>query len=116
MSDYDTKYDAALAELARTQVWRSNYVPPLHKLQRQLGMQVRPPHYQPFLRVWAGQAVWFGIFWGVLMWFVEWRGAGVAPAVAMGSSAIAGVLFGFFMGCYYAHSRRKWRLSRWNDL
>lgn len=116
LSDYDQKYAAALAELTQTEMWPSNYAPPLHKVQRLIGMQPRLPHCESFWRVLVGSAIWFGVVWCILMWFLEWRAAGVPFGTAVGSSAIAGLFFGVAMAGVYAWGRRRWQLSRWDEL
>ncbi len=116
MSEHERKFDAAMDELARTKMWGSNVAPPILKVQRRLGWLVRPPHYAPFWRVLLGYTLWFGPVWGVMMWFISWRGDGVPVLVAIGSAAFAGVFFGAMMALYYAWGRRKYKLSRWEDL
>lgn len=116
MNEYERKFDAAMAEMAATNMWRSNYAPPLMSLQRRMGWLVRPPLYASFWRVVLGYALWFGPIWGVLMWFTSWRGQGFSVMVAVGASAFAGLLFGLLLALFYAKARRKHRLSRWEDL
>ena len=116
MSDYERKYQAAIAELEQTDIWRSNYAPLALRVQRRLGQQVRPPHYAPFLRTTCGYAFWFSGVWGILMWFTTWRDQGFSGASAVTSAALAGLMFGGVIAAYYAWSRRRYGLSDWDDL
>ncbi|MFC6588266.1 DUF6404 family protein [Sulfitobacter pacificus] len=116
MTEYARRFAAAMAELEATKIWRSNYNPPMMKLQRRLGWKMRPPHYARFWRIAVGYALWFGPVWGVLMWFASWRGQGFSLLSAVGASAVAGILFGVLMAAYYARARRRHKLSKWEDL
>lgn len=116
MNEYERKFDAAMQELANTKIWMSNYAPPLMNLQRRLGWLVRPPHYAPIWRIVLGYALWFGPIWGLMMWFAQWRAQGHSVTAAIAFAAISGLLFGTFMALYYTWSRRRYRLSRWEDL
>ncbi|OAN87030.1 hypothetical protein A8B74_04905 [Sulfitobacter geojensis] len=97
-------------------MWAGNYKPPLLNVQRRLGWMVRPPHYASFWRVMLGYALWFAPVWGILMWFVSWRGQGFSLVSAAGAAVFAGILFGGMMALYYARARRRYKLSKWEDL
>ncbi|MEP5728973.1 MAG: DUF6404 family protein [Sulfitobacter sp.] len=116
MTDYSRKYDAALTELNQTDMWPSNFAPPMLKVQKRLGFSARPPHYASFFSTMIGYAIWFGAVWGVLMWFISWRGQDFTIVAAAGAASLAGVVFGIVMATYYARGRRKYGLSRWEDL
>lgn len=116
MTDYERKFDAAMAELATTTMWPSNYAPPLLKTQRRFGWLVRPPHYASVSRIIIGYGLWFGPLWGIVMWFLQWRAQGFSVLLAIGFAAFAGALFGALMSAYYMHARRKYGLSKWEDL
>ena len=60
--------------------------------------------------------IYFGIAWGILMWFLLWSGQSMSVWVAMVASFAAGLLFGVSMAFYYRHSARKHSLSKWEDL
>jgi len=116
MSDYEHKFQAAMRELEQTNIWRSNYSPPALRLQRRLGQEARPPHYASFWRTMIGYGFWFGGVWGILMWFAQWRALGYSMTAAVITAAVAGVFFGLMIAGYYAWSRRKHRLSNWDEL
>ena len=116
MNTFERKYAAAMTELQATEMWPSNYDPPINRLYRKFGTQVRPPHYVQFWRALLGQGVFFGIFWGVLMWVFEWRGSGMPIAGMVSSVLLAGAIFGATMAGMYAHGRKKWKLTAWDDL
>lgn len=116
MNDYDRKYAAALDELAKTGIWRSNSNPPYLRLLRSIGQRPRPPHYQVFKRNFIGHGLWFAVCWGLLMWFFFWRTTDMTILLAFVSAGFAGVFYGLIMAAYYSNGQRKHRLTRWDDL
>lgn len=110
------KRDQALALLAQTGIWRSNYAPPALQLLWVMGLQVPPPHFAPFAATALIGGGLFGVVWGGLMWLSTWGPGHVAVPIAVLSAAIAGALFGLFMALYYAYGRRKYKLPRWDAL
>jgi hypothetical protein len=116
MSEYARKFDAAMAELAKTDMWPSNYAPPLLKMQRRFGWLVRPPHYASVWRIIIGYGLWFGPTFGVAMWVLQWRAQGFSVLLTIALAAFSGALFGAFMSAYYVYIRRKHQLSSWEDL
>ena len=113
---YERKFQAAIAELEQTGIWRSNYNPPALRVQRWLGQEARPPHYAVLWKTIIGYGVWFAGVWGILMWVVLWRSQGLPFRSAAIAAVSAGLFFGATMGAYYAWARRKHGLRRWEDL
>jgi len=116
VSEYERKQAAAMAELAATDMWPSNYAPPIYHFYRKLGLKVRPPHYDSFAKVLVGQGLFFGLFWGIFMWFFEWRGSELPVRGMVLATVFAGVFFGVVMALLCARGRMKWNLSAWDDL
>ena len=118
-SEFDRKLQAALTELEATGMWRWSYNPPEGIVSRKVGFRVRPPHYRPFWRAFFGIGLYFGIIWGIGMWImlwrVEWSGTGV-PWRYLIVTCLAGTLFGLSMALSLRRDRRKYRLSKWDDL
>jgi hypothetical protein len=97
-------------------MWRSNYLPPMTRALRGLGLAVRPPHYYSFFFNALMSGTDFAIFWGLAMWFLAWSGSGMSWYGAMVGAMFAGLLFGLTMAWYYSHSARKHNLSSWEGL
>lgn len=79
-------------------------------------MRPRPPHYLGFWRVVVSFGAYFALVWGIGMWLLMWREQGMAVGLACLFAVIAGSLFGVIMAYAYGVARRKWGLSRWEDL
>jgi hypothetical protein len=116
MSDYERRFKAAMAELEALEVWPSSSNPPYARLLRYAGFSPLPPHYSSFWKVCLTQAVFFGIIWGVWMWFTQWSGEDLSSAEVLLSALSAGFFFGLSMAFYYAYGKRRYSLSRWENF
>src|SRR5439155_21462050 len=113
---FEQKLTAALGLLATTGIWRSNYAPPLHRLLWKLGAKIPPPHFLSFTANFVSAGVWFGVVWGLLMWFTVWLHQGMSPYAAFDAALLAGVLFGLCMAAYYRYGARKYGIPLWKDF
>ncbi|MDV6315312.1 DUF6404 family protein [Idiomarina sp. HP20-50] len=113
---FEERKRAALDELARSKIWQSNYQPPLLLFMWWLRKEAKPPHYNSFLRNTLSFGVFFGFFWGVVMWLLAWRTTGMPVLIAVLGSLLAGGLFGLSMALYYRISARKNNLPKWENL
>ena len=95
---FEHRKTRALEVLSRTGMARSHYAPPLIRLLWKAGVQVPPPHFLPFLRVALGTGLWFGMFWGLIMWIFFWSRPDAAtplsPLAALVAACAAGGLRG----------------------
>lgn len=105
------KRTAALALLAQTGIWRSNYEPPLLRLLWRLGFDVPLPHMMSFWKNALSAGSYFGIAWGLIMWTQGTTGTGLLVG-----AVVAGLLFGIGMASYYAYGKRKYKLPSWQEL
>ena len=113
---FEQKLAAALALLASSGMRRSNYAPPSHRLFWRVGVKVPPPHFVSFAVNFLNCGLWFAVAWGLLMWFTFWSREVMSPQVAVGTAALAGVLFGLGMACYYRYGARKHGIPLWRDF
>ena len=106
------KREAALALLAKTGIWPSNYAPPLFHVLWRLGVNVPPPHFIGFFSI----LIFTGGLFGILMtlFFAPMLDQSRSGAVLI--AACMGGAFGLAMACYYAYGRQIHRLPRWNEL
>lgn len=114
---FDEHYEIALQELAGSDILKGNYVPPLHKLLRRMGLKVKPPHYASMPANMLTTGIPFGILWAGLMWLFVWEDqVGMSLSIALWAGFFAGMLFGVAMAIYYRASARKHNLSSWVQL
>jgi hypothetical protein len=111
---FKQKLTAALALLASTGMWRSNYAPPLHRLLWRIGASVPPPHFRSFIANFVSAGVWFGVFWGLAMWLTGSSHQGLSRLAAV--ALFVGFLFGLFEAVRYRHGANKHRIPLWKDF
>jgi Family of unknown function (DUF6404) len=111
---HDEKIQYLIKDLGQKGIGPYTVAPPFYRLLWALGIQAPPPHFGGFWlpALWMGTA--FGVLWGVFMWFAFWRGQ-MAPATAIGTSALGGGCFGAVMASYYQRQRKKLALPPWQD-
>ncbi|EBA05028.1 MAG: DUF6404 family protein [Paracoccaceae bacterium] len=116
MSDFDRRYKAAIDEAAMAGLTGNRCDPPVNKLARKLGFQVPPSYYAPFGTNVLLQGVWFGTIWGVLMYFLVWQDQNMPPLGIALSFIGTGTIFGVLMSYLYLSGRKRYKLSKWDDL
>jgi hypothetical protein len=108
--------EAALALLAKTGIWPSNYAPPLFHLLWRLGMNVPPPHFIRFVSVVIFMGALFGGLMSLLVLPMLWSTTGMSGTQVLIMGVLTGLMFGLAMAGYYAYGRSKHRLPSWDAL
>lgn len=116
MSEYERKFESAMAELRATGIWKMNYDMPYVRFLRALKLRPRPPYYAKFWKNFLGFGGYFAVGWGILMSLSSWNDMPAPLWVDVLSSLIAGVMFGVLMAYYYDHGHLKYKLTNWEDL
>ncbi len=106
------KREAALALLAKTGIWPSNYAPPAFHVLWRLGVNVPPPHFIGFFTI----VIFTGGLFGALMTLFLAPTLDLSFHGALLYAASTGGAFGLAMACYYAYGRRRHDLPRWSEL
>ncbi|MBE8715943.1 DUF6404 family protein [Cellvibrio polysaccharolyticus] len=101
---FEEKFSFATKELEIAKIWKSNYNPPFVKLIHKLGFKVPPPHYNSFLTNALSTGIYFGLVWGLLMYFLVWKEQGMPIALISLATLFAGTFFGVGMASYYKYS------------
>ena len=114
--DFESRLAVAHEELSRKGVWKSNYNPPLVQLIRKLGINMPPPYYQGFFSNFALCLTFFAPAWGLINWFVTWRGLGLPVLEAIYSSLLTGALFALAMAIFYLIRCKQLKLTDWHSL
>jgi hypothetical protein len=111
---FEEKLAGALRLLASTDILRSGYAPPFHRLLWKLGAKAPPPHFQSF----TANFVRAGVSFGVVGWFIFWSQSrqGTSPCAVFAAALLAGVFFGLGMAAYYRYGARKHRIPLWRDF
>lgn len=110
------KRTAALALLASTGIWRSNYAPPFVRALWWCGVDVPPPHFVSF----RGNAVSYGagffVAFGLAKRFIEGPDLARSVRAVLLEHVVISVLFGLLMAAVIERAKRKFRLPTWQDF
>jgi len=112
---YPARVTRALAHLASTDAPQSSHAPPLLRLLWRAGWSVPPPVLAGFWFNFLLMGGFFGVFWGIAMWVIQWR-HGAPPGLMVAVSLATGAGFGLFMALYFRHVARKHRLPSWQSF
>lgn len=116
MDEYERKFQAALDEMKAAGIGRGNAHPPSLRLSRSVGLKPRPAYYLPFIKVALPNAIFFGVVWGLIMWFWAWRGQGLPLSLAAIAALLGGALYGLFTALWVARTKKRHKLSDWQSL
>ncbi|WP_414146918.1 DUF6404 family protein [Erwinia sp. BNK-24-b] len=113
---FESKKSRALALMKKKGMWPSLYAPPCHVFLWELGISVAPPPFSPF---WTNFACITGVnttFWGIVMWFVFWKGNQEDLLSATWTILTVGVLCGLFMSALESWRGKANNLPPWSEV
>lgn len=113
---FEQKKEHAIAIMESKHMWKSNYAPPLIKGLWKLGLKIRPLPFMPFWQSTLITGIFFGPLYGLFMWFSVWENNGMAIAVAISMSVMAGILFGIGMAIFNWWLKTHNNLPTWDEL
>lgn len=116
MGDYERRLEAATRELEMAGIGKSRAFPLWVRFCKAIGLNMRPPHYDGFIRSALSNGAAFAVFWGIGMYFLRWSDHGPLVKDMLGVSLGAGILFGLCLAGFYKIDRRKHALSDWRSL
>lgn len=112
---FEHRLFAAHRELADKGVSELNYNPPIIRLLRRFGWQLKPPHHERFLVNVLALGLPMGVIWGLLMWFFGWEHE-VSLGVALRQGLMFGIGVGLLMGIIFLVRRKQLKLTPWEAL
>ncbi|MGY3942555.1 DUF6404 family protein [Aeromonas tecta] len=112
---FEHRLFAAHQELASKGVKVINYDPPISRLLRRAGWQLRPPHYERFMINLITMGLPIGIIWGLLMWFFGWEHE-VSLGYALRQTGVFAIGVGLLMAIAFQIRRRQLKLTPWEAL
>ena len=111
---HDEKVAYLLKDLGQKGIGQYTIAPRIYRLLWRLGVEVKPPHFANFWSIVVIAGVPFGVVWGIFMRFFVWQqSTPVSPAV--GTAALAALVFGLVMAVYFRRRTLKLALPRWED-
>lgn len=90
--------------------------PLLFRVQRFAGIKPRPPFYQEFWVIASQTAIWLGLIWASLAYFVFWQPTGEAVYEVFVGISVGMMLYGFMLALLTTKRAKTMKLSNWADL
>lgn len=112
---FEHRLFAAHRELADKGVSELNYNPPIIRLLRRFGWQLKPPHHERFLVNVLALGLPMGVIWGLLMWFFGWEHE-VSLGVALRQTSFFAIGLGLLMAIVFQVRRKQLKLTPWEAL
>jgi Family of unknown function (DUF6404) len=113
--DHQAKIAHLLADFKQRGIGQYTTARPLYCLLWRMGVETAPPHFASFGSIALLMSLFFGVAWGLGMWFLVWHADDVPIAIAAVMSVLAGALFGVIMAAYFRRRARKLALPLWKD-
>ncbi|KXF80737.1 DUF6404 family protein [Enterovibrio coralii] len=113
---FEQHLDKAHALLLKKGFLASSINPVIYRLARKIGLKVPPPQFASFSINMMLSTIWFGLLWGVIMWFMQWSSLGVSIIYMFNASLTTGLIFGLLMALWYRLSAKRKSLPNWADI
>lgn len=113
---FERKKNRAIAIMKRKGMWPSLYAPPCHIFLWKMGVSVAPP---PFSSFWTNFICFTGVntpFWGIVMWFVFWKGELEHLSSALVTIITVGVATSLVMAALEVWRGKANRLPAWSTV
>ena len=118
--EFERKRDAALAILAKSGIWESNYRPPLLRMLWRLGVHVPPSHFASLWTIALYQGVFFCFCFGLISYFllplIYNPELPDTPYRFLFRCLATGAVYTVLLLIYYAYVRWKHKLPKWSEL
>lgn len=113
---YQEKLESALKELDESKVRAPIPRSSVFRLLTKYGINIRPFHYNDFVKNFFIHSIQFALIGGGLMWFFIWQPQDVPITTIANKSIYVGLMFGLLMAFYYKYSALKHNLRKWDKL
>ena len=113
---FEEKKARALALMREKGMRPRAYAPLLIRFLWRRSIQVPPPLFAPFWLNTLFFSLYFGLIWGLSLWFVVWQSQERSPLWAVTASCLTGLLYGLMTAFFYRVAKKRKRLPDWNRL
>lgn len=114
--DYEQRYRRAVQIALDAGLRKGTVEPPLLKIVRSWGKQIKPPVYGGFVEVFWHYTTTFGILFGLIMFVTFWKDGQTPYIEAALTTGFAGMAFGATVSGYFYWIARRANLPRWEEL
>ena len=114
-NEFNRKLDVAYQELSKTGKWRYNFDPPIFRVLRKTGLNVRPPYYNTYVVNVLVFGIMFTVLFGAITYFLDSL-RGRLESYSLTTVILTGVVFGLLVPYILNNAKKKYSLSDWEDL
>lgn len=115
-AEFKRKTDKAFALMVETGLRKSQRVPFTYRLVWSMGLKLPPALFNSFGANLLLLSAYFGVSYGLLMWFITWHPGGMSPSEAIITSLLAGLFYGVCMAAVFRNRRKSKGLPEWEEL
>ena len=116
MQDYETRYRKAVQIALDSGLRKGTVEPPLLKIVRSWGKQIKPPVYASFSEIFTHYSLVFGTLWALIMFFVFWQHGGTPALEIVLTTLIVGTALGGLVAGYFRWMAHRHNLPSWSEL
>ena len=113
--NHDEKVKAALRVLKTRGVSEWTTAPPIFRILWSCGLKTPPPLFLGFVTLALSFSVFFGAFWGAIMWSIGLRPLSDSMPFWV-PSGLAGITFGAIMAFRFRWKSRRLNLPSWDQF
>ncbi len=114
--EFERKYRKATLELAEVFSWKGKHIPARQRLARKMGLELRPSHYNSFLRNTIQHGIYFSVVMSLFMSYIYRDDADMTGQELLGWSLMSGAFFGLCVAINYRLSFERHKLTAWEEL
>ena len=114
-TDISDKRERMQQHLDRLGVQPLISAPPIWRLPWQSGIDITPPLFMGFWRLFLFMGGMFGVPWGLLTWLLKGWHPGLPAWLPFVIGATTGMLFGLGMAIHFRRLARKYHLPTWQE-
>lgn len=115
-AEFKRKTNKAFALMVEKGLRKNHGVPWSYRLLWWMGLKVPPAVFNSFGANVLLLGLYFGFFYGLIMWFVTWHPDGMPPSKAIIMSSFAGLFYGVCMAAVFRNRRKAKGLPEWKAL
>lgn len=112
---FEEKVQAHIAHARAHHIAKGTAAPLLWRMFWKLGWQLPPPLFLGFATLVLIYGSFFGTFWGLTMYLLDWHARGISVPMALGLAALAGLLFGSLLAAVLRRTARRLALPAWDS-
>ncbi len=113
---FEEKLSKAIEEMNQAGIARHTHSPPVFRFMWRIGLNIRPLFYSNLASIFLFMGIGFATLYWMIKSLLFGSTSHIHPIATLVEVSIAGLGFGAFVALYYRWGRKKYGLSKWNQL